>query len=63
MNMNEDRYMEGDGQQISEGFIKVVSIHKYDQKGLSKVMKLLDVGSQPYESMRLIHFLQTAMNI
>ena len=55
--------MEGDGQPISEGFIKVVSIHKYDQKGLSKVMKLLDVGSQPYESMRLIHFLQTAMNI
>lgn len=55
---DDDVNMDDDGQPISEGFIKVVSIHKYEHnEALSKVMKLKNVTSQPHESMRLTHFL------
>jgi hypothetical protein len=56
--------MDEDGHLISEGFIKVISIHKYEHnESLSKVMKLKNVTSQPLESMRLTYFLQKNMNI
>lgn len=61
---NEDVKMDDEGKPYSEGFIKVVSIHRYEvNESLSKVMKLKNVTSQPLESMRLTDFLQRTMNI
>ena len=62
MNRNEDVSMR-DEQPFTEGFAKVVSIHKYEYADINKIIALKDVTSQPHESIRLLNFIQNSMNI